>query len=111
QGTLSYNIAGGASDFEDEDAHTGQGPCAEGKGSLYVFDQGMLTAFDLANGNARWRLQSVGISRLFFDSDGMIYINTSDAGPDAIKFSRQIDVSQKTLVLVQKIDPKNGKVL
>ncbi len=111
QGTMQYNVVGVARGFEDEEARYGEGPCVEGKDTLYVFDQGMLTAFDLANGNARWRLQSVGISGLFFDSDGMIYINTTDAGPDSIKFSRQIDVSQKTGGLVQKIDPKNGKVL
>jgi len=113
QSSLQYNVNGSARDFDDdeENARTAEGPCVEGKDTLYIFDQGMLSAFDLANGNARWRLQSVGVSGLFFDTDGMIYINTTDAGPDAIKYSRQIDVSQKTLAVVQKIDPKNGKVL
>ena len=112
QSSLQYNVNGSARDFDDdeENARTAEGPCVEGKDTLYIFDQGMLSAFDLANGNARWRLQSVGVSGLFFDTDGMIYINTTDAGPDAIKYSRQIDVSQKTLAVVQKIDPKNGEV-
>lgn len=111
QSSLQYNVTGSTRDFEDEDARSGQGPCVEGKDSLYVFDQGMLTAFDLSNGNARWRLPSVGISSLFLDSEGMLYINTTDAGPDNLKYSRQIDVSRKTLAVAQKIDPKNGKVL
>jgi hypothetical protein len=111
QSPLQYSVVGATRDFEADDARYGEGPCVETKDTLYVFDQGMLTAFDLSNGNARWRLQSVGISSLFLDSEGMIYLNTTDAGPDSIKFARQIDVSQKTLVLVQKIDPKNGKVL
>ena len=111
QGTLSHNVVGGGHDFEDENARYGEGPCVERNGVLYVFDQGVLTAFELASGNAKWRLPSVGISGLFFDDEGMIYINTTDAGPDSIKFSRQIDVTQKTGALVQKIDPKNGKML
>jgi hypothetical protein len=112
QGTLSQNVTGAAHGFsDDESPGTGEGPCVERNGVLYVFDQGVLTAFELASGNARWRLPSVGISGIFFDNEGMIYINTTDAGPDAIKFSRQIDVSQKIGTLVQKIDPKNGKVL
>jgi hypothetical protein len=111
QGTISHNVAGAARDFGDETARYGEGPCVEGKDTLYVFDQGVLTAFDLASGNARWRLPSIGISGLFFDDQGMIYINTTDAGPDRIKFSRQIDVTQKVGALAQKIDPKNGKIL
>jgi outer membrane protein assembly factor BamB len=111
QSSLQYNVTGAARDFEDADGRSGEGPCVEGKDSMYLFDQGMLTAFDLSNGNARWRLQSVGISSLFLDSDGMIYINTTDAGPDNLKYSRQIDVSRKTQAVAQKIDPKNGKVL
>jgi outer membrane protein assembly factor BamB len=111
QATLSYNVEGVARDFEEENTRYGQGPCVESINALYVFDQGVLTAFELASGNAKWRLPSVGVSGLFFDSDGMIYINTTDAGPDTIKFSRQIDVSQKVGAIIQKIDPKNGKVL
>jgi outer membrane protein assembly factor BamB len=89
----------------------GQGPCVERKGSLYVFDQGVLTAFDLANGNARWRLPSVGIAGLFFDDRDMMYVNATTASHESLKYSRQIDLSQKVTSVVLKVDSRNGKIL
>ena len=71
----------------------------------------MLTAFELRTGNARWRLPSVGIAGLFFDGQGMIYVNTTTASHDSVRFSRQIDVSQKTRNVVLKLDPKTGRTL
>jgi len=41
----------------------------------------------------------------------MMYVNTTTASPDSIKFSRQIDISQKVVSVIQKIDPLNGNVL
>ena len=78
---------------------------------LYVFDQGVLTAFDLATGNVRWRLPSVGIAGMFFDEREMIYLNTTTASPESLKYSRQIDLNQKTASVVMKIDSRTGKTL
>ena len=89
----------------------GDGPCVERGDTLYVFDQAVLTAFDLANGNARWRLPTVGIVGIFFDDKGMMYVNTTTASPDKIRYSRQIDVTDKTQAVIMKLDPKNGKTL
>jgi len=111
QSPLTYNVVGGPAGLEDENAGYGQGPCVERKDALYIFDQGVLAAFDKATGNVRWRLPSVGIAGLFFDDQGMIYMNTTDAGPETIKYSRQIDVSQKVGSIVVKVDPKKGKTL
>ena len=111
QGTNTFNVAGGWRDPEDEDPKYGQGPCVERKDVLYVFDQGVLNAFDLATGNVRWRLPSVGISGLHFDDKGFIYVNTTDAGPDSIKYSRQIDITSHVGDVVMKVDPKTGKTL
>ena len=83
----------------------------ERKDTLYVIDQGVLTAFDLATGNARWRLPSIGIMGLFFDDEGMIYLNTTTASPDTLKYSNQIDITRKDSSLVMKLEPKTGKVL
>src|SRR5204863_2741518 len=44
-------------------------PCVERGNILYFFDQGVLAAFEIATGNARWRLPSVGVSELKFDSE------------------------------------------
>ncbi len=109
QSLLNYNIDAGA--LNNEDPRYGQGPCVEHRGALYVADQGVLTAFDLATGKARWRLPSVGITGIFFDDEGMIYINTTTASHDSLKYSRQIDLSQKINSVVLKVDPLSGGVI
>ena len=71
----------------------------------------VLTAFDLATCNARWRLPSVGVVGLFFDDKGMLYVNTTTTDPESIKYSRQIDITQKTDAVLLKIDPQTGRTL
>jgi hypothetical protein len=105
QAALTYPISGGG------DSQFGAGPCVERGDTLYVFDQAVLTAFDLATGNARWRLPSIGVVGLFFDDQGMIYVNTTTGNPDDLKYSRQIDINKSTAAVVLKIDPANGKTL
>jgi len=111
EGTLNYNVPGGGGEADEESATTGEGPCVEHKNTLYVFDQGVLHAFDLKTGNARWRVPSVGTSGIFFDEKDNLYVNTTDASPDSIKYSKQIDVSGKIASVIQKVDSQTGKVL
>jgi outer membrane protein assembly factor BamB len=111
QGALTYNVSGGLASLYSENALYGQGPCVERKGALYVFDAGVLTAFDLAKGTVRWRLPSVGIAGLFFDDEGMIYVNTTTASPDTLKYANQIDITRKDATVVMKIDPRTGQGL
>jgi hypothetical protein len=110
QATLTYNVSGGYRGPDEENALYGLGPCVERKDSLYVIDAGVLTAFDLATGNVRWRLPSLGITGLFFDDQGMIYLNTSTASPETLKYPNQIDITRKDSSLVMKIAPATGKV-
>jgi PQQ-like domain len=111
QSPLTYNVSGGLASLEPEHAPYGLGPCVERQGTLYVYDEGVLTAFDLANGTARWRLPSIGITGLFFDEQGMLYVNSTTASPDAIKYSNQIDITRKASPVVMKVDPRTGKGL
>jgi len=116
QASLAYSVMNGAGDFGEaafggENTRLGEGPCVERGDSLYVFDQAVLTAFDVATGNVRWRLPSVGIVGLFFDDKGMMYVNSTTASPENIKYSRQIDINQTTEAILLKIDPKTGKTL
>jgi hypothetical protein len=89
----------------------GEGPCVERGDTLYVFDEGVLTSFDLATGTVKWRLPSVGTSGLFFDEQGAVYVNTTTATPENVQYSRQIDVSDKLKFLVLKVEPKAGKII
>src|ERR1035437_4482984 len=111
ESALTYNVSGGLASLYSENSPYGQGPCVERKDALYVFDAGVLTAFDLAKGTVRWRLPSVGIEGLFFDDEGMIYVNTTTASPDTLKYSNQIDINRKDATVVMKIDPRTGQGL
>ncbi|HXR03073.1 MAG TPA: PQQ-binding-like beta-propeller repeat protein [Verrucomicrobiae bacterium] len=118
QATLAYSVPAGAgilgegaNTFSSEKSPYGDGPCVEHGDTLYIFDQAVLTAFDLATGNPRWRLPSVGIAGLFFDDKGMLYVNSTTASPENIKYAKQIDISQTTDAVFLKLDPKTGRIL
>jgi len=65
----------------------------------------------LKTGNVRWRLPSIGITGLFFDDQGMIYVNTTTGSPDQIKLSHQININRKIVSVVLKVAPTNGKIV
>ena len=111
QSTLNFNVVGRLTTLDKDKSPYGQGPCVEHKDALYIFDQGVLTTFDLATGNARWRLPSVGIAGMFFDEKDMMYLNTTTASLDSLKYSNQIDITKKDVNVVMKIDSCTGKTL
>jgi outer membrane protein assembly factor BamB len=86
-------------------------PCLESGNTLYVFDQGMLSSFDLVSGAVRWRLTSVGISGVQADNAKKLYVVTTSASADSIQFSRQVDFFSKTKPVLMKVDSTTGKVL
>jgi len=85
-------------------------PAVEGPGGLYFFDEGVLTAFSLPSGEVRWRLTSVGISKVQFDDHGALYVDSTSGSPDDIQYSDQIKFDKAAPVLL-KIDPTSGKIL
>jgi hypothetical protein len=85
-------------------------PAAEGPGSLYFFDEGVLTAFSLPSGDVRWRLTSVGVSKVQADARGDLYVNSTSASPEDIQYSDQIKMEQAAPVVL-KIDAASGKIL
>jgi outer membrane protein assembly factor BamB len=115
QGSLNFPVFGGRDEFDDEAetefSGSGLGPCVERGDAVYIFDQGSLAAFDRATGSSRWRLPSVGISGLWFDAQGMIYVNTTTASPEKIRYSKQVDLNNQILTQILKVDPKTGKTL
>jgi hypothetical protein len=111
QSSLAYNVTAPFRPPDEHGSSYGVGPVAEKDGSLYVFDDGVLSAFDVKSGNARWRVPSVGITGIFFDDRGDMYVNTTTAGPDSLRYSKQIDVSSKTITVVMKVNCKTGKTI
>jgi hypothetical protein len=110
-GSLTHKVRSSSGMFDENESRFGEAPCVEHDGRLYICDETMLTAFDLRTGNVFWRLPSVGVAGLIFDEKGMLYINTTTASPDSVKYSRQIDVSQKVSDVIVKVDPKSGRTL
>lgn len=109
--TLTYPVAPSRAGPSGADSTLGEGPCVEHGDTLYVVDQAVLTAFDLTTGNARWRLPSVGILGLFFDDLGHLYVNTTTANLDKIKYARQIDVAEAIDAVLLKVDAATGRNL
>ncbi len=112
EASLSQKIRPGSGLDDNDPGQTspGQGPCVERDDTLYVFDAATLTAFDLTNGNVRWRVQTIGIVGLFFDGQGSMYVNSTTADLDSVRFARQIDIGKKITAAVLRIDCKTGKV-
>jgi hypothetical protein len=88
-----------------------RGTVCEHDGAVYLTSPGVLTALDVKTGNVRWRLPTVGVSGLFFDATGMLYVNTTTADPERVKFARQIDISQRIDPLILKLNPTDGTIL
>lgn len=101
---LSYGIA---PRFIDSD----EAPAFEHGGKLYFFDQGTLTCFDPRSGEAKWRYQTVGITGMCADQKGNIYVCSTTAGPDKIKYSDDISLSEQIHPVILKMDPATGTVL
>jgi len=110
EASFANNLSGGGELGDDESMH-GQLPCAERDGRIYICDLAMLTSVDAASGNVHWRLPTVGIAGLLFDHEGMLYVNTTTASPESIRYSRQIDVTSSASAVIVKVDSKTGKSL
>jgi hypothetical protein len=85
-------------------------PALEDNGSLYFFDEGVLTAFSLPAGDVRWRATSVGVTKVQSDGNGSLYVDSSTAAPEDIQYSEQIKFEGAAPVLL-KIDEASGRIL
>lgn len=86
-------------------------PMVETADSLYFYDQGTLTAFDLPSGAKRWDYNTVGITCVTPDDRGALYVCTTTASPDSIQFSEDIQLQNRPQALLLKLDAKTGKPL
>ena len=106
--TLTYSVP---PHYSEDFATEAEPPCVESGNTLYVFDRGMLTSFDAATGQVRWRLTSVGISQVQPDGQGRLYVTSTTASPDTIQFSQQFNLSSKVNPVILKVDAATGRVL
>lgn len=103
---LTYGISPRYADDEEE-----QGPALEVGNRLLFYDQGVLSCFDLKKGEAQWRVNSVGISGVVPDNQGNIYVSSTTAEPEAIRYDKQITFSNMVYPMIVKVQVGNGKVL
>jgi outer membrane protein assembly factor BamB len=107
QSLLNYPLDGR---FTTGDRANSPAPAAERNNTLYFFDQGVLTAFSLPAGEVRWRLTTFGAGAIQFDDQGMLYVDSTTAGPEDIQYSDTIQIDKIHSVLL-KVDPASGKIL
>jgi len=109
---LNYEVSGGfGEEGWGELVATATAPGLEHDGHLYFFDEGVLACFELATGNARWRLPTVGVTKILFGDKDVLYVDTTTGSADKLKYSQQIDISDKSYPVILKVDAKSGKPL
>jgi hypothetical protein len=96
--------------IEDADLRPA-GPALEIAGRLYLFDLGVLTAFERRNGQVAWRLPAVHVSEVQPDGNGRLYVVATTAGPEAIYLKDLSKIGQPIQPLLLKVDAATGKVL
>lgn len=84
-------------------------PFIEANNTLYFWDKGSITAFDLPSGNKRWNYQLVGITSVAVDEGG-VYVCGTTASPESIQFSEDINLENRPRATFVKLDAKSGKL-
>ena len=87
-----------------------EAPAFEHGGKVYIYDQGTLTCFEARSGEVKWRYQTVGVSGMCADAKGKLYVCSTTAGPDNIKYSDDISLSDQIHPMILKMDPATGTV-
>ena len=96
--------------FDDEHGLRYRFPFVERGDRLYAYDRGVLAAFDLATGEVKWRVTSVGIRKIMFDQSGQLYACTTLDSPERLNRPTADRQDAPTDALL-KIETQSGKVL
>ncbi len=105
QDTLAFPVG----PVEVDPQNPESGPCIERLNTLYVADQGALRAFDLQTKKVKWTYITVGISRIQFDDEGMIYLTSTTASPDTIQYTQDVRITDRALPVLIKVNSQTGQ--
>ncbi len=108
---LAFPVSSGPSLFSFAEGGGRDTPYLETDDTLYFADTGMLAALDLRTGKARWRLPTVGVSRIERDQSGYLYVTTSQKSHSSIQYSEEINLMERHRPVLLKIHPKKGKII
>lgn len=112
QGQLNHDLVGQQRNLlANQIPAWGEGPLVERGDTLYLFDSGELSAFELSNGKARWRFPAELVAGMFFDDRGMIYLNACRQYRDILATTDHVNIPEDTVEYIQKIDSITGKPL
>ncbi len=99
-------------DDDDDDSSDPKGsPVLEVGSRLLVADAGTIHCYDLKTGAVQWRLNTVGVKQMQFDGLGNIYVATTTASPESIKFEGGTDLDNNERPQILKIELASGKQL
>ena len=84
-------------------------PCIESGGMLFFFDRAVLTAFDTATGEVRWRLPSIGIRKVVFDGEGFLYVHSANMPAESLTYLSEMKSGSRQALM--KVSPKDGTIL
>jgi hypothetical protein len=104
------NLAFPVGDAEIDPLHPESGPCLVRGGTLYIADQGAMQALNAQSGERKWAFQTVGISQVQFDEEGMMYLTSTTADPDSIQYTQEVRLDRGHPVLI-KLNPDTGQPL
>jgi len=85
-------------------------PFLETADTLYFWDKGSITAFDLPSGKQRWNFENVGITSVVADDNDGVYICGTTATPDTIQFSEDLALENRPRAQFLKLDARTGKL-
>ncbi len=85
-------------------------PFLETADTLYFWDKGSITAFDLPDGKKRWNFQNVGITSVVVDDKDGVFVCGTTASPDSIQFSEDITLENRPRAQFLKLDARSGKL-
>jgi len=105
EATMTYPLSTQSS------AKPGRAPCLEAYRSVFVADEGMLACLDAATGAPRWRLNSVGIRQILDDGKGALYVATTTASIEDLRYKQDVNVKKRIDPVIVKVDAATGKLL
>ena len=92
----------------DSDA---DGPPAwfEKGGRLFFADGAFLTAFDVASGQAVWRLPSLGIRKMVMDGEGFLYVLSGNSHVESLTFAMDASFGD-SVPITMRVNAADGKI-
>jgi len=85
-------------------------PCVEKDDRVYFYDAAYLGAYQKADGKVLWRMPSIGIQKVQFDDEGMLYLSSANRPAESLVYTQELFHGEESS-LIMKVDAQSGKIL